>query len=286
MILTSPCSNRWDDMQPAGAHRYCHDCEKHIVDLTNKSDAELIQFFRKKKDDVCGRLSSTQLNRELVSPPSKAGWRWLLPLAMSAVVFTPSKASELRPVIEQGKQAGSLSPVTGVPASVPSAVSDTIRGRVLDAQTGAPLKRVKVRQKGFENVVAFTDDHGRFEMGGSTEKSAVFIFDLDGYQKVELTVKDGMEVKLWTETKRTIMLGGIHTVSVDHQPLYVVYAGKQSCTIDPSRMNEIKPEWIEKVEILKDAKAAALYGSKGANGVILIGIKAEHTKKIDFSKKK
>ncbi|MEH3112555.1 MAG: hypothetical protein PGN18_04360 [Pedobacter terrae] len=38
------------------------------------------------------------------------------------------------------------------------------------------------------------------------------------------------------------------------------------------------------MKILKDARATALYGSKGANGVILIEIKKAFRKKVKFSK--
>ena len=47
--LTNPCSEQWDDMQQAGAGRYCDRCEKNIIDLTSKSDAELIRFFKNKE---------------------------------------------------------------------------------------------------------------------------------------------------------------------------------------------------------------------------------------------
>jgi TonB-dependent SusC/RagA subfamily outer membrane receptor len=35
-------------------------------------------------------------------------------------------------------------------------------------------------------------------------------------------------------------------------------------------MSILKPESIEKIEVLKDASATAIYGEKGKNGVIII----------------
>lgn len=46
-----------------------------------------------------------------------------------------------------------------------------------------------------------------------------------------------------------------------------VLAGK------PSPLNSIPPEQIETIEVLKDADATAIYGSRGANGVVLITTK-------------
>jgi len=70
-----------------------------------------------------------------------------------------------------------------------------------------------------------------------------------------------------------------------NQPLYVIdgvpianeTASKYSGVILPgakiSPLNSINPNDIESIEILKDADATAIYGSRGANGVILITTK-------------
>ncbi|TKC06377.1 hypothetical protein FA047_11045 [Pedobacter frigoris] len=271
-------------LQP-GSGRYCDSCEKHIVDLTGKSDAELIRFFTNKKDNVCGRLLSDQLNRELLSPPSKPSWQWLLPLAVGTILYTPAQANELRPLVEQRNQTGALPSAYVEQMTSPSLAADTIRGRVLDNITGKPLKGVKVRQAGFENVLALTDDSGKFELSTAENLETPFSFYLTGYSRVELPLKDGMEVKLLSEPGR-IILGGISSAFLNQEPMYLIYAGKKSCTIDAAKMKEIPPDWIEKVDVLKGAEATALYGSKAANGVILIGIKKDYAKKIDFSKKK
>ncbi len=41
----------------------------------------------------------------------------------------------------------------------------------------------------------------------------------------------------------------------------------------PALFNSINPNDIESIEVLKDADATAIYGSRGANGVILITTK-------------
>jgi len=66
----------------------------------------------------------------------------------------------------------------------------------------------------------------------------------------------------------TIRIRGIATVNNSADPLFVV-DGIQVGT-DISFLN---PNDIENIEILKDASAAAIYGSRGANGVILITTK-------------
>src|SRR5690606_13017851 len=52
---------------------------------------------------------------------------------------------------------------------------------------------------------------------------------------------------------------------------------------DISPLNAINPETIESIEILKDADATAIYGSRGANGVILITTKKGREGKTKFT---
>jgi len=281
LLLTNPCTENWDDMQTSKVGRYCETCTKHIVDLTTKTDAELIAFFKKKKDNVCGRLLSTQLNRDLVTPAQKSNWQWLLPIALGASIFTPAKADQLKPVIVQNDNLLSSDFSNAQLSDVKVTKDNIVQGKVLNEETGKPLANVKIKRKGFNNVIAITDSAGNFKLLLSDQdKTGTFTFELNGFTVAEQIISNNMVVKMG---ELRIMLGGIATINTSNEPLYVVYSGKRSCEVD---LKKINPDWIEKVDILKDAKAAALYGSKGANGVVLVEIKKQYANKIDFSKKK
>ena len=77
---------------------------------------------------------------------------------------------------------------------------------------------------------------------------------------------------------QSIMIRGRSSISADNQPLIIVdgipYGGS---------MSDINPKDIGSVEILKDASAAAIYGSRGSNGVILITTKEGKSGKTTFS---
>ena len=67
----------------------------------------------------------------------------------------------------------------------------------------------------------------------------------------------------------TIRIRGYGSISTDLTPLYVV----DGQPMEESSVNTINPIDIENIEVLKDASATAIYGSRGANGVILITTK-------------
>lgn len=66
----------------------------------------------------------------------------------------------------------------------------------------------------------------------------------------------------------TVRVRGIGSVNGNRDPLYVVDGAPYS-----SNISAINPEDIEDIVVLKDAAATSIYGSRGANGVILITTK-------------
>ena len=75
-----------------------------------------------------------------------------------------------------------------------------------------------------------------------------------------------------------IRIRGVGSISAGTQPLYVVDG------FPNANIQMLNPNDIETIDILKDASATAIYGSRGANGVVLITTKRgkEGTAKITF----
>lgn len=93
-----------------------------------------------------------------------------------------------------------------------------------------------------------------------------------------------------------VQIRGINSLRADgNSPLYVIdgvpYANDaigsfytSSTTTRPtSPLNSINPSDIESIEVLKDADATAIYGSRGANGVVLITTRKGKAGKTTFS---
>ena len=66
-----------------------------------------------------------------------------------------------------------------------------------------------------------------------------------------------------------VRVRGNRSLLADNDPLYVL----DGIPLTAGSIADINPSDIESMEILKDASATAIYGSRGANGVILISTK-------------
>ena len=69
----------------------------------------------------------------------------------------------------------------------------------------------------------------------------------------------------------SVRIRGRRSITASNDPLYVIDGIPQ--TSSTSAIFDINPQDIESIEVLKDAAATAIYGSRGANGVILITTK-------------
>ncbi|MDG1967900.1 MAG: SusC/RagA family TonB-linked outer membrane protein, partial [Flavobacteriaceae bacterium] len=70
-----------------------------------------------------------------------------------------------------------------------------------------------------------------------------------------------------------VRIRGRRSISASNDPLYVVDGIPVTSSVDGGAIFDIAPQDIESMEILKDAAATAIYGSRGANGVIIITTK-------------
>jgi TonB-dependent starch-binding outer membrane protein SusC len=93
-----------------------------------------------------------------------------------------------------------------------------------------------------------------------------------------------------------INLRGINSIANGNEPLFVINGipfpsrsmsqmSNSTGAVPLSPLNSIRPENIESITVLKDADATAIYGSRGANGVILIKTKQGSigVTKVDFN---
>ena len=85
----------------------------------------------------------------------------------------------------------------------------------------------------------------------------------------------------------SVRIRGAGSLSAGNEPLYVVDGFPVTNDFDQRNnpLNTINPNDIDNIQVLKDASATAIYGSRGSNGVILITTKSGKSgmSKIDLS---
>jgi len=85
----------------------------------------------------------------------------------------------------------------------------------------------------------------------------------------DITVTNGKE-----NAADSIHIRGTHTFNGISQPIYVIDG------VQGGNLGTLNPNDIESIEVLKDASSTAIYGSQGANGVIIVTTKHGHAGKV------
>ena len=90
----------------------------------------------------------------------------------------------------------------------------------------------------------------------------------------------------------SVQLRGQNSIQNGNSPLFIINGvpfirfeekmAQRSVLAANNPFNTIDPTEIERIEVLKDADATAIYGSRGANGVILVTTKKDHSNEGTF----
>jgi TonB-dependent starch-binding outer membrane protein SusC len=94
-------------------------------------------------------------------------------------------------------------------------------------------------------------------------------------EKVLAGKVSGVDVTRGPDGNLSVRIRGATSLNGSSEPLYVL----DGVAIQPGpngALQGLNPEDIESIRVLKDAASTAMYGSRGANGVILIKTKHTH----------
>lgn len=128
------------------------------------------------------------------------------------------------------------------------------------------LNEIVVVGYGTSKVKDLTGSVGRVSMQDFA-KAPVKSFDdaLAGrLAGVQVSGNDGQPGQM-----NNIVIRGAGSITQDNSPLYVI----DGFPLEDANSNSISPDDIASIDVLKDASATAIYGARGANGVIIITTK-------------
>jgi TonB-linked SusC/RagA family outer membrane protein len=150
-----------------------------------------------------------------------------------------------------------------------------------------PLERAIVQLQ--EVVTTATGDQRRVELGHSVSTIDVVkkMEDAPIKNMGDLLVAKAPGVQVlpsnMTGGGSRIRIRGTSSISLSNDPIYIIDGIRMTSNSSnsaigvggtaPSRVNDIDPEQIENIEIVKGPSAATLYGTDAANGVIVITTK-------------
>ncbi|AFL81924.1 hypothetical protein Aeqsu_2466 [Aequorivita sublithincola DSM 14238] len=201
--IPEPCHEDWAKMTSTEKGKFCSVCTKEVFDFTTKTDEELVKILSKNKT-VCGRVITSQLNRE-VKLERKSGQS-----------FAPFAASMLLPLTLFSNNPKSSTDSISEKPMISLGISrfsnpDNLRmyiitkGIVRD-ENGDPIKNVKIISNETE-AQTWTNKKGEYEIYTLDKEILTFIKENYGTQQVRLRKKAIENVLMESEIgSRTVVV--------------------------------------------------------------------------------
>ena len=106
LSIPNPCHEDWHAMSNTEQGRFCSSCRKEVIDFSDKTDEELVQFFQNGQSEVCGRFRSSSLDRSILQPEKASSFRMpafsrTFGALGSLLLFTTQKGLNAAPVNER-----------------------------------------------------------------------------------------------------------------------------------------------------------------------------------------
>lgn len=191
LSIPEPCHENWDNMTPTQQGRYCNACAKEVIDFSNMSDSEVLNYFLKKKkaETVCGRAFPDQLEREMRAlPQKKKYWRWYYMLLAFLFFMKPAKTKAQGKVIMRPDTTHPVHTVKREGGEEKSK-GHFVRAVVTDA-AGNPIPYASVKIAGTD-LGTSADENGRFSLVKEEKEMMVEISALD-YDSRQVLINEGV----------------------------------------------------------------------------------------------
>ena len=171
-------------------------CSKEVIDFTNKTDKEILDFIAAGSGATCGRFANEQLNRHLESPtsPRRIWWKYWMSVAASVLLLSAKSdaqgAGVKAPVVTAPSGFGNGNNIHATVGKVlvetpgRNGAAYSVEGIVRDEDNN-PVPFAIITLKGTAKAV-HTDQNGSFSMQLDNTRRAVLEVAAIGFEKKEV----------------------------------------------------------------------------------------------------
>ncbi|HEX6427416.1 MAG TPA: carboxypeptidase-like regulatory domain-containing protein [Niastella sp.] len=186
--IPEPCHENWQNMTQQAQGRFCGSCQKTVVDFSVMTDKEILEYFSKTSQHVCGRFSNDQLNKDLKVTDKKKRfslayvWNIILATLLMTEANAQVKPKPKKPVKINMLEKRMVGQVAFVPeAPVETVIPVTMSGTIVDAQNNQPVVGASISIKGASGGT-MADTSGIFRLKVEKKNSLVLEISAIGYE--------------------------------------------------------------------------------------------------------
>ena len=213
--VKEPCKEKFSNFSKTEKGGFCQSCEKEVIDFTNFSDNELINYLSSGNKKACGMFKASQLKTyETNSIHSMTNSMLHKGIAMMSFSLLALCATEVK-----GQETASVEPTIELVSSLEGVVGKvqvvqekyTLTGTIVD-EANAPLSGVNVVLKG-TTVGTQTDFDGKFEFPQQLAENDILVLSFIGYEtktyKVAANGNSNIDINITFDEYDMVLMGDI-----------------------------------------------------------------------------
>jgi hypothetical protein len=224
LTIPKPCSENWDAMQDITKGKFCNLCSKQVIDFTNFTDEQIIQYFEQ-QGETCGRLTQKQIDRinlllQKQSNDQPNLWRifaWALSASTITSITTLQEVKAENTVYQEVINKKTPLQIIDTTKNTTSQ-SWIISGKVRAVSDSTDLLGVTVMIKG-TSIGTITDLDGTYKLDisqFSNQSEVILVFSVIGFETQEhkITLQNitcDIALKAGDVFLGEMVLGGIHS---------------------------------------------------------------------------
>jgi hypothetical protein len=211
LSVPKPCAESWSSFTSTDSGAFCASCSKVVVDFTQMSENEVIDFTGQKTNTVCGRFRTTQLKTYSVPDLTSIRPSWgLLKASLLIMLFLMVSKPSISHALT-GKSSPELAIYPQQQNEHGFYLKDySIKGVVKSEEDNAPIPGVNIYLKG-SAIGTVSDESGQFEFPQKLKEGDVLVFSFIGLETKEFiitnTTQERVEISL--ALSAAIMMGEV-----------------------------------------------------------------------------
>lgn len=213
--IKSPCHKKWNDLKGDDCQRFCSSCSKDIIDLTQKSNTDIVELVMNTKGRLCGRIRKDQVDNILHKGKKNARLsKFMFLFLFGFAHVSNTQTAEVTPtqIVKDFGVETSLVQIQPKLTATPQDSLIRITGRVIDQTDSTELPSVLIKVKKTE--LSFrTDLNGSFSFelneNQLKESKRTLEFFFLGYKTQEIKITNHLRPLIIKMEQEEIILGEI-----------------------------------------------------------------------------
>lgn len=178
LAINTPCHENFNKFKPTTSGGYCNSCKTNVVDFTNMSSKDIINYFHENKNrNICGRFSNHQLKTYSKTQEKNkyvSFWKGISLACLSLFTFNNIQAQENKK--------------SNLTNQIIQEQQEIIVSGVVSDESG-PLPGVNIYLEG-SSIGVETDFDGNFKFPKKLKKGNVLVFSFIGLESKKITINN------------------------------------------------------------------------------------------------